>query len=115
MAKRSYRKSDAEARIERITWGLLVLAFAIFELVPNVAAQLPNWAIPISGAVILLGSGAVQYARRWRVSPITWIAGAILLMFGLYNIYIDPSLNFLGLALIVFAAVIFFGVITNET
>lgn len=115
MAKRGYRKSDDEARIERLTWGLLVLAFAITQLIPQAAAGLPNWFIPMSGAVVLLISGGYQYSRRWRVSPITWIAGAILLLFGLYNMQIEPERNFLGLSLIVFAVVILFGVLTNET
>lgn len=113
--RRGYRKSAFEARLERLTWGLLVLAFAFFQFVPPEAGVIPNWMIPITGAVILLGSGAIQYTLRMRVSPITWLGGLVLLMLGLYNAYVEPTQDFLGAALIVFAIVILFGVITNET
>jgi hypothetical protein len=106
-------KSDAEARVERITWALLVLVFAILEIIPS-AAILPNWFIPLAGAVVLLGSGFYQYSRGWRVSPITWLAGGLLMFFGVYNMT-RPQLNFLGLSLLVFAGVILAGVFTNET
>jgi hypothetical protein len=110
---RGYSKSYDESRVERATWALLVLAFAVFEFVPD--ASLPNWFIPASGAIILLGSGMYQYSRHWRVSPITWISGSLLLFFTLYNIYMNPLANLLGLTLVVFAGVIIFGLITNET
>ena len=111
--RRGYSKSYEESRVERATWALLVLAFALLEFIPD--GSLPNWFVPASGAVILLGSGMYQYSRHWRVSPITWIAGSLLLFFTLYNIYMNPNANLLGLALVVFAAVILFGLITNET
>jgi hypothetical protein len=114
--KRERRKSDAEARVERMTWALLVVAYALFELLPQATTgALPNWFVPVAGAVILLGSGMYQYARRWRVNPVTWIAGAVMLFFSLYNVYMNRDANFLGLSLAVFAGVIVFGIITNET
>jgi hypothetical protein len=114
-SRRSTRKSEAEARVERITWALLVLAFALFQLNPQGVSSLPNWFLPAAGAIILLGSGTYQYTRRWRVSPITWIAGGVMLFFTLYNLYINPAQNLLGISLIVFFAVILFGLITGET
>lgn len=114
-SRRGTRKSDAEARVERITWALLVLAFALFQLSPESVSSLPNWFLPAAGAIILLGSATYQYTRRWRVSPITWIAGAVMLFFTLYNVYINPAQNLLGLSLIVFFIVIVFGLITGET
>ncbi|HEX2622471.1 MAG TPA: hypothetical protein VHL11_20065 [Phototrophicaceae bacterium] len=102
-----------EDRIERITWFLLVLVFAIFNLLPE-GNTLPHWLVPLAGGVILLGSGVFQTSNRMKVSPITWIAGASLLFMGLFNIY-APTLDFLGLSLIVFAVVIGFGVVTGET
>ncbi len=111
--RRSSRKSGAEARIERLTWFSLVVIFAVLNTIPE--GTVPHATTPIAGAVILLGSGLVQYGRRWHVSPLTWIGGTVMLMLGLYNTLIDPDQNFLGLALIVFACVIGFGAITNET
>lgn len=111
---RSRRKSEAEARAERITWALLVLVFAFLYLLPD-SAPVPNFFIPFTGAVILLGSGIYQYSRRWRVSPITWIAGAFMAFFAYYNLSINPAHNFIGESLAVFAAVIIFGLLTGET
>jgi hypothetical protein len=113
--RRGTRKSEAEARVERITWALLVLAFALFQLSPQGISSLPNWFLPAAGAVILLGSATYQYTRRWRVSPITWIAGGVMLFFTLYNVYINPAQNLLGISLIVFFIVILFGLVTGET
>ena len=109
-----HRKSEAEARIERITWALLVLVFAIVQLLPNSSA-LPNFFVPFAGALILLGSGLYQYSRRWRVSPITWIGGAFMALFTYYNLQINSATNFTGACLIVFFVVIIFGLITGET
>lgn len=115
----SYRKSKAEAKTERITWFLLVLIFAILTIVEDNLAQnstvIPNWLVPISGAVVLLGSGVYQSSRQWRVSPVTWIVGAVLLIFGLVNVYVDRTLDLTGLSLMSFAAVILFGLLTGET
>ncbi len=111
---RSRRKSEPEARVERITWALLVLVFAIVQLIPNQAA-LPNFFIPLAGALILLGSGAYQYSRRWRVSPITWVGGAFMLLFAYYALQVNPAQNFTGASLVVFFAVIIFGLLTGET
>jgi hypothetical protein len=110
---RSRGKSEREARIERFTWGLLVLAFAVTQLIP--LDTVPNWFIPMTGAMVLLGSGIYQYSNRYRVSPITWIAGVILFLFGVINVYVAPNQNFLGLSLIIFAGVILFGLLTGET
>jgi hypothetical protein len=107
------RKSENEARAERFTWFLLVLIFAVISIAPE--DSIPLWTVPVSGALILLGSGVYQYARRWRVSPITWIAGTLMLILALINIYVDPNQDFFGFALLTFAAVIGFGVLTGET
>lgn len=107
-------KSEREARIERLTWGALVLVFALLQFVPE-TANIPNWFVPFSGAVILLGSGLYQYRRGWRVSPVTWTGGVLLAVFAFYNVRMNPSANFLGLSLLIFAIVILFGVISGET
>lgn len=109
------RKSDAEARSERITWFLLVLIFALINVLEEGGVSLPNWFVPLSGGVVLLGSGLYQYGRRWRVSPTTWLAGAILAMLAFINLYFSPTRSFLGISLIVFAGVILIGLVTGET
>ena len=110
------RKSYAEARIERLTWALLVLIFAVIYLLSDsMLASLPNWMIPLSGAVILIGSGLFQYSRRWRVSPITWIAGVIMLFFAFIGFYLLPQRQFIVETLIVTLIVIVVGTFTGET
>jgi FtsH-binding integral membrane protein len=115
MANTGRRKSNAEARVERLTWGLLVLIFMVFYLFENVAAVLPNWAIPAAGSAVLLGSGVIQYTRRWRVSPITWIAGIVMLVLALIAIYTGTQRTFIVASLIVTLVVILVGTFGGET
>ncbi len=120
MAKKrskSRRKSEDEIKVEQVTWFLLVLIFALLSILNENLAQVvvPNWLVPLAGAVVLLGSGIYQYSKGWRVSPITWIIGSVLLVFGIVNVLIDQTLNLTGFSLLAFAAVIFFGLVTGET
>ena len=108
-------KSYAEERIERLTWFFLVLAIAGVQIVQQGGLSLPNWVIPFSGCVVLIGSGMYQFSRRWRVAPTTWLAGALLGGMTLVNLYVSPNSNFLGISLVVFAAVILMGLLTGET
>lgn len=107
------RKSRKEARVERLTWALLVFIFAILSMIPD--GDIANWVIPASGAVVLLGSGVYQTMQRWHVSPLTWIAGTLMMMLALINYYVSPEQDFLGFTLLTFGAVIGMGVITGET
>lgn len=110
------RKSDDEARVERITWFLMVGVFAIIYFIdPETQESIPNWIVPVSGAAILLGSGIYQYTRRWRVSPVTWVAGTVMLLLAAINLSVNPDQNFYGITLLVFAGVIGVGVLTGET
>lgn len=106
------RKSENEARIERFTWAMLVLVFALVQLFPT---AVPIWFVPLAGAIILLGSGVYQYGQRWRVSPITWIAGVIMALLAYYNLQFNPARSFVGEALLIFFGVILFGLLTGET
>lgn len=110
------KKSDDEARVERITWFLMVLVFAaLYFINPETQSSIPNWVVPVSGATILLGSGIYQYMQRWRVSPVTWIAGTFMLLLAAINLSVNPDQNFYGITLLVFAGVIGIGILTGET
>ena len=104
-------KSEAEARVERLTWFFLVVVFAVTQLLET----LPPVAVPLAGAGILIGSGLYQYSRHWRVSPVTWLAGALMAGLAYLNLQVKPTRDFTGLALLVFAGVILFGLLTEET
>lgn len=114
---RSYgrSKSYAEERIERLTWFFLVLVIAGVQILQQGGMSLPNWSIPFVGCVVLIGSAIYQNSRRWRVAPTTWLAGALLAGLTLINLYVSPGSSFLGISLIVFAAVILMGLLTGET
>jgi len=107
------RKTEAEARVERVTWFLMVLVFGVIYFLPD--GTIPNPFIPFAGGVILLGSGLYQYSKRWRVSPTTWIAGTILLMGAGANFTVMPNFDMYGITLLTFAGVIGIGLLTNET
>ena len=112
---RTRGKSYRESRIELITWGALVIVFALSALARENNITYPNWWVPFGGAVVLLGSGIVQYARGYRVSPITWLDGLVLALFVGYSWYVDANQQFMGASLIVFFLVILFGIITGDT
>jgi hypothetical protein len=99
--------------VERLTWAFLVAVLAIPLILDNVA--IPSGFVVLAGAAILLGSGFYQYFHRWKVSPITWVAGALMLFLSLFNMFQDVNRDFTGWALIIFAAVILFGLVTGET
>jgi hypothetical protein len=107
-------KSRMEARVERITWALLVLVIAAMQFLPE-DLELPNYFVPFLGALILLGSGAVQYSRHWRVSPFTWIGGGLMTLLAFYSIRLDPTQNFQREALVISFLVILLGVLLDET
>jgi hypothetical protein len=108
-----YGKSRAEAKVERLTWAFLVLIFALPLVLEDIT--LPNGFIVLAGAIVLLGSGLYQYTRRWRVSPITWIAGTLMLFLSLLNMTLGVDRDFTGWALILIVVVIVFGLFTGET
>ena len=110
------KKSRDEARVERLTWGLLVLIFALLYFASDSFLQaMPNWLVPLAGGVVLLGSGMYQYGRRWRVSPVTWITGMILVVLAIVGLYIAPSRPFIVESLLITLIVIVFGTFTGET
>lgn len=111
----SPRKSQAEARIERMTAILLVGVFAIIYIAEQRNIDVHNALVPFAGGVILFGSSLYQYGQKWRVSPWTWVSGTILLMLAIYNIVVDPSANFFGVSLLIFAIVLTVGLFTGET
>ena len=88
-----------------------MVIFAVAQLIET----FPPVAVPLAGAGILIGSGMYQYSRRWRVSPVTWLAGALMAGLAYVNLQVNPTRDFSGLALLVFAGVIMFGLLTGET
>jgi hypothetical protein len=63
----------------------------------------------------MVGAAVFQWQRRWRVNPVTWIGGAIMLIAGIASLYYRTPLP-LGMLLPigVFALVIVASAVTGE-
>lgn len=108
------KKSDKELRAERLTWFALVAIFVISSIVPE-DTVIPNAVTPFAAGVVLIISGIYQYAKKWRVHFITWIAGTLMLVMAGYNVFNRPDLDLSFAVIILVAVVIAMGIFTNET
>jgi hypothetical protein len=109
------RKTAAEAKVERVTWGLLVAVCAAGVLTPP--DTLPNGMVPLLCGVVLLASGLYQQVQRWRVSPATWVLGTALIGIGGGGMYYSSLVRFnlTLVALLIVVAFILLGMFSNET
>lgn len=108
------RKSAKELRVERLTWFALVAIFVISSIIPE-GTPIPTAVTPFAGGMVLIISGIYQYAKKWRVSFITWIAGTLMLVMAAYNVTTRPDLDLSFMVIILVAIVIAVGIFTNET
>ncbi|QPC80734.1 hypothetical protein G4Y79_13535 [Phototrophicus methaneseepsis] len=115
------RKSRQEARVERFTWFAMVVIFILISL--DERLTYPGYWVPIAISAILFISGFIQYQNGWRISPLTWIVGAVLLVVGGLTWYfaqpeIGVSIQFFDpilISLIATVVVIVYGIISNES
>ncbi len=108
------RKSAKELRVERLTWFALVAIFVISSIIPE-GTPIPNAVTPFAGGMVLIMSGIYQYAKKWRVNFVTWIAGTLMLVMAAYNVTTRPDLDLAFMVIILVAIVIAVGIFTNET
>jgi hypothetical protein len=78
MAKQKRSDETQETTVELITFGALVILFALF-LLTNITDSLAMTA----GGLILLASGFYQSRRGWHVSLTTWLLAGVLLAGGI--------------------------------
>lgn len=117
----SNRKSKQEARVERYTWFSMVVVFILISLDERLTE--PGFWVPLVISAILFISGIIQYQNGWRISPFTWIVGAVLLVIGGLTWYfsrpeVAVSVQFLDpilISLLATVIVIVYGIITNES
>lgn len=115
------RKSEQEARVERLTWFALIMVFIALSFDDN--NVIPGFAVPFATAFILFFSGFYQYRqldRGWRASAWIWVLGTLMAVAGGFTVYnevyrgvpsiIDPVL----VALIGTVTLIVNGILTNE-
>ncbi len=108
------KKTGREARAERITWFAMISIFLLMSF--NTGFVLDGYMTCIILGLILLVSGFYQLSKKWHVSPLTWMIATLLIAAGFADLYFNQNyidLNLLGLILT--AAVIGIGVITNES
>ena len=92
-----------------------MLAIAGVQIVQQGGLAVPNWVIPFAGCVVLLGSGMYQYSQALACGSYNMVSRSLLAGMALINLYVSPGSSFLGISLIVFAAVILMGLLTGET
>jgi hypothetical protein len=113
----SRRKSEEEARVERLTWGAMVAVIMVLVGLPN-ASGLPPVIAPAACAAILLGSGIYQASKRWSVHPVTWMMATVLLLLA-GGVVIRPALAqtfpVLSITLAALVVVILLGIFTGDT
>lgn len=89
----------AEARIEVITAGMLMLVMGAFLF-----GGLSNTLAMLFAGITLLGSGFYQSSKGWHVGIATWILGVVLTLGGLgMRVFLVSvmQLNFVALTLII--------------
>jgi hypothetical protein len=107
-----YRRErrQEERTVEMVSFGAIIVLFIITLLYPIPAAT-----ISLIGGGVLVGAAVYQWQRRWRVNPITWIGGAVMLFAGLWGIQGGrgvPGNMFLPMG--IFALVIIASFLTGE-
>jgi hypothetical protein len=75
-----------ERQVELASFGALIAMFMISLIV-----HLNPATIATIGGGILVGAAVFQWQRRWRVNPVTWIGGAIMLIGGIFALVIIAS------------------------
>lgn len=109
------RKSDEEARLERMTWYAIVGVLLVM-LYFDRDLRLPAYLAPMVIALILLGVNIYQQmSSGYKPSLIAVIIAVVLLLTGAYDIYYGlPFVDLRLLSIVGVVVVILAGVITNE-
>ncbi len=113
--RRAYRRRERRAeerRIELASFAALMLVFMVDFLTGD---SIPAVWLSLVGGGILLASAIYQTQRRWRVTPITWIGGAVMVGAAIISLYERiPLPGGVWLPIGVFAAMIIVSAITGE-
>ncbi len=89
--------------------GLIIVLFAISLLYP-----LKPEVIALIGGGIFLAAAVFQWQRRWRVNPMTWIGGGVMLIAGILGLQGNGLPGGIFLPLGVFALIIVASLLTGE-
>lgn len=100
-----------ERAVEAITFGLIILLILI-ALFANL--NLSGGIVSLFGGALLTGSAIYQSQRRWRVNPITWIAGIGMLFVAFLDFYQGRGSVGLLVPILIMAGVLAFSFLTGE-
>lgn len=106
----SPRKTGQEAKVERLTWFIII---AVFLAMSN--NNVDGAIIVLVISAILTLSGLYQWRKRWSVGPQVFIIAGIGIVAGAYGIYQPLPIDLSLLAFAQIIAVILFGIITNDS
>jgi hypothetical protein len=101
-------RRGGERQVELVTFGLIIVLFLISLLFP-----LRSEVIAFIGGGILTASALYQWQRRWRVNPMTWIGGIILLILGIFGVQGRMGFSIM-LPLAIFGFVLLASFLTGE-
>src|SRR4051812_2762970 len=110
-SRRRRERRNEERRTELVTFVLIIVLFVFFIAFPG---KIPVAWVTLLGGVILTGSAIYQNQRRWRVNPMTWVGGAIMLLAGIFALNGYPLPGGIFLPIGIFAAVIILSFMTGE-
>jgi hypothetical protein len=107
--RRSRRSS--ERQVELFSFLAIVVLF-LLQLFSG--AAFPTMTILLLGSLVLLGSAFYQSSRGWRVNPMTWIGGTLMLVFAVLAMQGNAIPLGTLLPLAIFGAVLVASFLTGE-
>lgn len=108
--KMARRKTGQEAKVERLTWFLMVIVF-LFMTNNGFDGTVTLLAV----SVILLLSGLYQWRKRWSVGPVVFLAAGVGILAGSYSFFQPLPVDLSLMSFFIIMAVIGIGVITNDS
>lgn len=104
------RRRDFERRFERAAYALILGLLLITLIMPGLRADF----VTLAAGAILTGSAVVQSSRGWRVNPLTWIGGILLLIIGFLNWQTDAIPGGIAFPLLVMGGVLLLSVLNGD-
>jgi len=109
------RKTNQEARVERLTWYAMVIVFIVVGFDRDLL--LPTWLIPGALGGILFYSALYQYSKikkGWRAGLLNIVVATMLILLAAYDFYLGSPADPILISFIATIAIIAYGIITNE-
>ncbi len=103
-------KTGQEAKVERLTWFLIVI---VFLFMTNNGFDGAFTLLAVS--LILLISGLYQWRKRWSVGPVMPLATGAGILASFYSFFQPLPVDLSLMSFIIIILVILFGIITKDS